>query len=264
MFKTLVDRFKNGDTDLLNTIEQYVSAQAYIQTISTPSGDLFGGGLGEPKFNVDETAFTGSWGRPQRDGPALRATAMISFGQWLIVRICSFCSFSPFSFYPFSPNYGAADPSRKMNIRAMRPRWSGLLYATIFPMSPNTGIRQGLVRREKATVDSPNTLQICGRKYLAPLSLLSRPSIARWWREAGSPAKLGPRALIVIRRHHKSYAFYNHSGLAHTSWPILGVVAVAKMQTLSSGAFTLLIRRLDATTLLSSLARHERLQITRS
>ena len=36
------------------------------------------------RFNVDETAFTGSWGRPQRDGPALRATAMIAYARHLI------------------------------------------------------------------------------------------------------------------------------------------------------------------------------------
>ena len=34
------------------------------------------GGLGEPKFNVDGSAFQGAWGRPQDDGPALRAIAL--------------------------------------------------------------------------------------------------------------------------------------------------------------------------------------------
>lgn len=53
--------------------------------MSNPSGDLpSGAGLGEPKFNADGTAFTGSWGRPQRDGPALRATALIAYGRWLL------------------------------------------------------------------------------------------------------------------------------------------------------------------------------------
>ncbi|KAI7850636.1 glucoamylase [Circinella umbellata] len=33
--------------------------------------------LGEPKFNADGSSFTGPWGRPQNDGPAERATAMI-------------------------------------------------------------------------------------------------------------------------------------------------------------------------------------------
>jgi glucoamylase len=88
VFKNLVDMFRSGDSALLEVIEEYISSQAYIQTVSNPSGGLSGGGgLGEPKFNADETAFTGSWGRPQRDGPALRATALISFGQWLIVWI---------------------------------------------------------------------------------------------------------------------------------------------------------------------------------
>lgn len=84
--KVVIDLFRNGETDLLSVIEEYINAQAYIQTVSNPSGGFSSGGLGEPKFNVDETAFTGSWGRPQRDGPALRATALIDFGQWLIVR----------------------------------------------------------------------------------------------------------------------------------------------------------------------------------
>lgn len=83
--KTLVSLFQDGELDLQGTIEEYVNSQAYIQTVSNPSGGLSTGGLGEPKFNVDETAYTGSWGRPQRDGPALRATAMIGFGNWLIV-----------------------------------------------------------------------------------------------------------------------------------------------------------------------------------
>lgn len=81
----LIDLFKNGNSSLQGVIEEYIDAQAYIQTVSNPSGSLSTGGLGEPKFNVNRAAFTGSWGRPQRDGPALRATALIAFGEWLIV-----------------------------------------------------------------------------------------------------------------------------------------------------------------------------------
>lgn len=47
-------------------IRAYVSAQADLQTVKNPSGSLWDGGLNEPKFHVDGTAFTGSWGRPQR------------------------------------------------------------------------------------------------------------------------------------------------------------------------------------------------------
>ena len=39
-------------------------------------------GLGEPKFNVDGTPYGLAWGRPQNDGPALRALALIKFARW--------------------------------------------------------------------------------------------------------------------------------------------------------------------------------------
>jgi len=65
----LVDTFIAGNSSLQAEIENYVIAQAELQTVCNPSGCLSTGGLGEPKFNVDKTAFTGAWGRPQRDGP---------------------------------------------------------------------------------------------------------------------------------------------------------------------------------------------------
>lgn len=39
--------------------------------------------LGEPKFEVDGSPFTGEWGRPQNDGPALRAIAVMRWIQVL-------------------------------------------------------------------------------------------------------------------------------------------------------------------------------------
>lgn len=57
--------------------------------MGNPSGDLSSGGLGEAKFHVDSTEFTGDWGRPQRDGPALRAAALIAYGKWLVVSFGS-------------------------------------------------------------------------------------------------------------------------------------------------------------------------------
>ena len=83
--KALVDAFIAGNTSLRSLIENYIYAQASLQAVPNPSGDLSDGmGLGEPKFEVDGTAFTASWGRPQRDGPALRATALIAYSRWLI------------------------------------------------------------------------------------------------------------------------------------------------------------------------------------
>ncbi|KFZ08780.1 hypothetical protein V502_09155 [Pseudogymnoascus sp. VKM F-4520 (FW-2644)] len=87
-FKCIVDTFINSYSASLQVeIENYIIAQAKLQTVSNPSGSFSdGSGLGEPKFNPDGTAFTGSWGRPQRDGPALRATALIAYSRWLIAN----------------------------------------------------------------------------------------------------------------------------------------------------------------------------------
>ncbi|KIL65903.1 carbohydrate-binding module family 20 protein [Amanita muscaria Koide BX008] len=83
--KAIVDQYTGGeDTSLRSTIDSYVTAQQVLQQVSNPSGTVSTGGLAEPKFNIDGTAFTGSWGRPQRDGPALRSTALITWANYLI------------------------------------------------------------------------------------------------------------------------------------------------------------------------------------
>ena len=53
--RMLVDELIFGNRDVQNTIEDYITAQAILQTVSNPSGTLlpYGLGLGEPKFNVD-------------------------------------------------------------------------------------------------------------------------------------------------------------------------------------------------------------------
>ncbi|KAG0703765.1 glycoside hydrolase family 15 protein [Suillus ampliporus] len=87
VFKMLIDQYTSGqDTTLRSHIDDFISAEANIQQVTNPSGTVSTGGLGEPKFNIDETAFTGPWGRPQRDGPALRSTAMITYANWLIAN----------------------------------------------------------------------------------------------------------------------------------------------------------------------------------
>lgn len=65
MFKTIVDTFIHSyDANLQSEIENYIAAQAKLQGVSNPSGSLSdGSGLGEPKFNVDLTPFTGAWGK---------------------------------------------------------------------------------------------------------------------------------------------------------------------------------------------------------
>ncbi|KAK3318307.1 Six-hairpin glycosidase-like protein [Apodospora peruviana] len=84
--KALVDDFMFGNTALQVYIEDYIHAQAVVQTVTNPSGGLLpaGTGLGEPKFNADGSRFNGNWGRPQRDGPPLRAIALIQYSHYLI------------------------------------------------------------------------------------------------------------------------------------------------------------------------------------
>lgn len=67
-------------------IDDYIHAQAVLQTISNPSGTFYpaGLGLGEPKYEVNGTRFNGAWGRPQRDGPGLRAIALMTYSNFLI------------------------------------------------------------------------------------------------------------------------------------------------------------------------------------
>ena len=50
------------------------------QQDSLPGHDI----LGEPKFYIDGTPFAGPWGRPQNDGPAIRATVLTRFAQQLL------------------------------------------------------------------------------------------------------------------------------------------------------------------------------------
>ncbi len=62
----------------LTTLSDYIQFTRQNQITQTLTG------LGEPKFNVDGSAFNGPWGRPQNDGPALRASALTKFAFQLI------------------------------------------------------------------------------------------------------------------------------------------------------------------------------------
>jgi glucoamylase len=70
----LIDMYRtpgNDVTRLGKLLEDYVDLSSRLQQTPNPSG-----GLGEPKFNADGGAFNGPWGRPQNDGPAIRAAAL--------------------------------------------------------------------------------------------------------------------------------------------------------------------------------------------
>ncbi|MEQ1878537.1 MAG: glycoside hydrolase family 15 protein, partial [Bdellovibrionia bacterium] len=61
-------------------LEDFVAFTKRIQNEKTLEG------LGEPKFEADGRAFNESWGRPQSDGPALRAMTLVKFANELIAR----------------------------------------------------------------------------------------------------------------------------------------------------------------------------------
>ncbi|KAH7116432.1 glucoamylase [Dactylonectria macrodidyma] len=88
VFKAIIDIFlESYDADLQGNIEDYIIGQAKLQTVSNPSGGIQdGAGLGEPKYLINGDQFTGDWGRPQRDGPALRAITMITYAKWLVAN----------------------------------------------------------------------------------------------------------------------------------------------------------------------------------
>ncbi len=72
----LVQRYaRTSDTAekeaLSNALMDYIRFSRRNQMTENPSG-----GLGEPKFEVDGSPFYGAWGRPQNDGPALRAITL--------------------------------------------------------------------------------------------------------------------------------------------------------------------------------------------
>ncbi|MDZ4661535.1 MAG: glycoside hydrolase family 15 protein [Pseudomonadota bacterium] len=60
-------------------LDDFISLTRRNQHTPNPSN-----GPGEPKFNVDGSAFTGDWGRPQNDGPALRAITLIRYANLLL------------------------------------------------------------------------------------------------------------------------------------------------------------------------------------
>ena len=71
--KSLADKER-----LLNYVSRVEKIQH--QPHSIPGQDI----LGEPKFYLDGRPYDGPWGRPQNDGPALRALTLIRFAHTLI------------------------------------------------------------------------------------------------------------------------------------------------------------------------------------
>ncbi|ANZ77274.1 BA75_04746T0 [Komagataella pastoris] len=68
-------------SELLEAIDGYINNIHHLQRQDNRSGKFKDGyaSLGEPKFMVNGDPFNDSWGRPQRDGPGLRALSVANY-----------------------------------------------------------------------------------------------------------------------------------------------------------------------------------------
>jgi glucoamylase len=116
---SIVDVYADEPTSSLASrlstiLDAYSSLQSKLQHTSNPSGpfsDL--SSLGEPKFRVDGEPFTGSWGRPQRDGPALRALTLMHYLREYNASHPSLWSSSSAADF-FEPYYHASMPPKSV------------------------------------------------------------------------------------------------------------------------------------------------------
>ncbi|MCO5555750.1 hypothetical protein L7F22_009295 [Adiantum nelumboides] len=70
--------------ELHTIIRDFAKMSIKLQHTANRSGTFQTGGIGEPKFNVDGSSFEDDWGRPQNDGPALRAISMLFYANYLL------------------------------------------------------------------------------------------------------------------------------------------------------------------------------------
>ena len=86
VMKAIIDIFKNTKKSKYFTIIiNYLENEYQLQKVETI------GGLGEPKYNVDRSAYNDPWGRPQNDGPALRGLNAINLYNYFIVKYPVIC-----------------------------------------------------------------------------------------------------------------------------------------------------------------------------
>ncbi len=67
-----------------NKLIQYIEFSRKNQMTPNQSGPVPGTGLGEPFFQINGDAVTQAWGRPQNDGPALRALTLLTLTKILL------------------------------------------------------------------------------------------------------------------------------------------------------------------------------------
>lgn len=79
VMRAVYDSYEAGDLLALTQMRDYVQFSRENQIAASAN-------LGEPRFNVDGSVNTEPWGRPQNDGPALRALTLIRYARSLLKR----------------------------------------------------------------------------------------------------------------------------------------------------------------------------------
>lgn len=75
--------------------------------------------LGDPKWNVDNTAYTQDWGRPQNDGPALRTIAVLK-----IIDYLNETGVDVGNEYPFQSTQEVFDNIVRWDLRFVMDHWN--------------------------------------------------------------------------------------------------------------------------------------------
>lgn len=200
--KALVDDFLANETPKVEEqIRIYIDAQAMIQNITTPSGSTCDGGLGETRFQVNMTATNDDWPRPQRDGPALRVTALVAYGRYLLDTKQEHAAKT--KIWPIVQN-DLAYVSENWN-KSTYDLWESIESSSMFA----TAVSEFM---SAAPPFSPRDDIPFTHTFL----LLCRSNTALWWKAMVSPRRLERNARTASRRHHKYCASSSHTGTAST------------------------------------------------
>ncbi|KAF2672335.1 glucan-alpha-1,4-glucosidase-like protein [Microthyrium microscopicum] len=195
---TLVNFYQQNSSSVLSTstivpiLESYAKLSTKIQQTPNPSGDFSDlSGLGEPKFMVDGTPFTGNWGRPQRDGPALRALTLMAYLRTYNASHPALWTSSGADNNPFADLYDGALPAHsvvKADLEYVAKYWSAPgfdLWEEVQGLHFFTAMVQLRALREGAHLASAFNDPGAARWYHAQADALSELTQTFWSNEKG-------------------------------------------------------------------------------
>lgn len=172
-------------------IRDAVAMNLKLQHTPNRSGTFATGGLGEPKFMVDGSAFKDDWGRPQNDGPALRSIALLAYATHILATRPNAMVYILDNLYSTSVNQGSVI---KDDLDYLVRAWKDKTYE--------------LWEEVQADQDGGghfHTLMVQRRALLSGAKFASRPEV-----HDGEAAKRYQQAALAISEHAEK--FWNPSG----------------------------------------------------